>query len=68
LIDERRNTVRQHPAFVLDAETGDVKSQNSLSRDEFCISTPVLLDNEIFLRTFDRLFCIESATNKVSAR
>jgi len=55
-------------AFVLDAETGDVKSQNSLGKDEFCISTPVLLDNEIFLRTFDRLFCIESATNKVSAR
>ncbi|WP_437227738.1 PQQ-binding-like beta-propeller repeat protein [Planctomicrobium sp. SH661] len=52
--------------FVVDSQTGDVKAENALGDDEFCISTPVLINNEIFLRTFDRLFCIESAKQAVS--
>ncbi|WP_437187411.1 PQQ-binding-like beta-propeller repeat protein [Planctomicrobium sp. SH668] len=48
-------------SFVLDiANGGTLQMENELQDDEFCISTPVLTNNEILLRTFDRLFCIEA--------
>jgi len=54
--------------FVVDVNTGELKSNNEIGDDEFCISTPVLIDNEILLRTFDRLFCIEDLKEAVSSR
>jgi outer membrane protein assembly factor BamB len=54
--------------FVLDAATGETKSINSVGENEFVLSTPVLIDNEILLRTFDRLYCIRKGSAAVSAK
>lgn len=43
--------------FVLDAETGKIESQNELA-GEFTVSTPVAVDGQILIRTFERLYCI----------
>lgn len=54
--------------FVLDAETGEVVATNSLGRDEFCLSTPVCVDGEILLRTFEQLVCVQQKDGAVSQR
>lgn len=43
--------------FVLDAETGKIESQNALA-GEFTVATPVLVDGQVLVRTFERLYCI----------
>ncbi|MCA8997830.1 MAG: PQQ-binding-like beta-propeller repeat protein [Planctomycetaceae bacterium] len=45
--------------FVLDTKRKSVVSTNTVHEDTFTVSTPVLVDNSILLRTFDRLYCIK---------
>ncbi|SFI28961.1 outer membrane protein assembly factor BamB family protein [Planctomicrobium piriforme] len=54
--------------FVIDLAEHKVKAENSLGENEYVLATPVFVDQEIFLRTFERLFCIQSAGKKVSQR
>jgi outer membrane protein assembly factor BamB len=54
--------------FVMDTEGQDVKAENSLGEKEYTLSTPVLVDNEILLRTFDKLVCLQKGTSSVSSR
>lgn len=44
--------------FVLDAATGAVEAENTLGEEEFTVATPVAVDGQILLRTFQRLYCI----------
>lgn len=55
-------------AFVIGASDRKVKAENTLAEGTFTLSTPVLINNEILLRTFDRLYCIRSGKAAVSAR
>ena len=49
-------------AFVLNAGPGDrIAAENSLD-DEFVVATPVFVGGNIYLRTFDRLYCIQSSS------
>jgi outer membrane protein assembly factor BamB len=44
--------------FVLDAATGAIQSENPLQEGDFTVATPVLVDGQVLLRTFARLYCI----------
>lgn len=43
--------------FVLNAATGEIEAENPLG-DEFTVASPVCLDGQILLRTFEHLYCI----------
>jgi outer membrane protein assembly factor BamB len=55
-------------SFVIDTLSHEVKAENSLGEKEYTLSTPVLLDDELFLRTFDRLLCIRKGGSGISSR
>ncbi len=49
-------------AFVIDVESKKVTADNIfVGKDESTYSTPVLIDNKIYLRTTDALYCIDAA-------
>jgi outer membrane protein assembly factor BamB len=43
--------------FVLSAKDGEVLAKNELN-GEFIVATPVLVDDQILIRTFEKLYCI----------
>ncbi|MFV0445041.1 MAG: PQQ-binding-like beta-propeller repeat protein [Planctomycetaceae bacterium] len=47
--------------FVLDAESGSLVGENRLA-EEFTVATPVFVEGQILIRTFERLYCIGPAS------
>lgn len=46
--------------FVLNADTGAIEAENPL-HEEFTAATPVAVDGQLLIRTFERLYCIGPA-------
>lgn len=69
LAGDRMYVVREDAkTFVVDLSSRSVISVNVLGEDEYTLSTPVLVDGRIYLRTFEHLFCIEQPGRAVSQR
>ncbi len=43
--------------FVLDAGTGELLATNPLPQEEKTVATPVLVNGNVLLRTFEHLYC-----------
>ena len=47
--------------FVLNAESGAVEAENALN-GEFTVASPVLVDGQVLIRSFERLYCFGTPT------
>lgn len=54
--------------FVVSTEEKKVVATNALGDDEFVVSTPVLTNGQILVRTFEHLYSIGGKTAKVSLK
>ena len=68
VVDDRVYLTREDArTFVVDTHTHELVSSNPLQEDEFIVSTPVFVDGEILIRTFERLYCIQPKRRSVSS-
>ncbi len=54
--------------FVVNITDHKLEYTNSLGDDQSVVATPVLVDGEILLRTFDALYCIQGEKKSVSQK
>ncbi len=54
--------------FIIRTADQSVVANNPLAAEEFMVSSPVLVDGRIYLRTFERIRCVETPGKSVSSR